>query len=55
MKISDIENAINVLKICQYCWADQIVNDGDKIADYDAISQSIRCLNEYKKNNEEIH
>lgn len=48
MTVKEIENAIEVLKSIQYIWADQIPNDGQKIADYDAIEQTIKCLEEYK-------
>lgn len=44
MNASEIEKAIEVLKSCQYCWADQIADDGQKISDYKAIEQSIKCL-----------
>lgn len=45
---TDIKNAIQTLKIVQNCWADQIPNEGQKISDYDAISQAIECLEEYE-------
>ncbi len=53
-EIKDIDSTIQILKIVQYCWADQIPNEGQKIADYDAISQSIKCLEEYKESKEKI-
>lgn len=49
MNLKEIDEAIEVLKVCQYCWADQVANDGQVIADYDAIKQAIDCLKEYKK------
>ena len=44
---ADLKNTIQILKIVQNCWADQVPNDGEKISDADAIKQSIRCLEEY--------
>ena len=49
MTKQEIKKAIEVLKTVQYVWADQVVNDGQVIADYDAIEQSIKCLEEYKE------
>lgn len=43
----DIQSAIKMLEIVRYCWADQIPNEGQKISDYDAITQSIKCLEDY--------
>ena len=43
-----MDEVIEVLKECQYCWADQVPNDGEKISDYDAISQTIKCLLDYQ-------
>lgn len=49
MTVEDIEKAIEVLNLCQAVWADMVANDGEVISDYDAIKQSIRCLEEYKE------
>lgn len=54
MKLKEIDEAIEVLKVCQYCWADQVANDGQVIADYDAIKQAIACLKEYKEAEEKV-
>lgn len=53
-EIVNIKNAIQILKIIQNCWADQIPNEGEKISDADAIKQSIRCLEEYLESNERV-
>lgn len=55
MKIEEIDKAIEVLKVCQYCWANQVIWGNEIITDYDAISQSIRCLEEFKISEEKIH
>lgn len=49
----EIENTIEVLKTVQYVWADQVSNGGQAIADYDAIEQTIKCLEEYKRDMEQ--
>lgn len=49
MTIKEIDNAIEVLKVCQYCWANNCTYDNEIISDYDAITQAIKCLKEYKE------
>lgn len=48
MTKKEIKNAIEVLQNVQYIWADQVPNEGQMIADYDAITQTIKCLEEYE-------
>lgn len=45
----EIDNVIELLQTVQYIWADQTPNDGQMISDSDAITQTIECLQEYKK------
>lgn len=48
MTIKEIEQAVHVLKVCQYVWADNVKRDGFKISDYDAIDQVLKVLNGYR-------
>lgn len=52
--IKRIDNAISILKCCQYCWADQVAGEDEVISDYDAITQVIECLKEHKDSEERI-
>lgn len=47
--IKEIDNAVEILKLCKMSWANQVENDGEPIADSDAIVQVIRCLEEWKE------
>lgn len=51
---ADINNTIRILKIVQYCWADQIPYENQKISDCEAITQVIKCLEEYKESCERV-
>lgn len=49
MTVADIDNAIEVLEVCQGAWSNTIEYDGQVISDYEAIEQAIKCLKEYKE------
>ena len=54
MTVEEIEKAIEVLNVCKVAFADMVANDGEVISDYDAITQVIRALKEYKDSKKKI-
>lgn len=43
-----IKITLDVLETIKNCWADMVENEGDKISDYDAICQTIKCIKDYE-------
>lgn len=47
----EIKITLSVLKTIRNCWADMCENEGQKISDYEAINQTIKCIEDYDDNN----